>query len=432
MPLSVVESTAFRDMMTEAQPRFAMPSRKHLSTKLLPQRAANVQMELKLQMSSAEDICLTVDLWSSRDMRSFMGITGHFVVNFSLHSVMLACHRFQGSHTADKIFNAFEETISEFDINTRLSTIVTDNAANMVNAFSLPGMGSLVMIPNDDDANDASDDDDNDDLQEVTVTDEFDFLLPHRTPCFAHTLQLMVKDGLKQAGKMKNVIAKVGNLVSHVRRSTSATDLFDSCTKLQAANKTRWNSQLKMLRSVLKVPQDVLNSLDYSGKPTAYEMKLVSELCEVLLPFEEATDAVQGELVVTSSMVLICIRGLRAEMQRLREIYSSKLITALQASIEKRLAPYEGMDDFKLATMLDPRFKLDWCQNDESRDVRDLLTSQMLRLSPTTPVENNAPTIPEPKRSRLINFMANRAQPSATTQSSSTMEEDSTPLNFWK
>ena len=150
MPLSVVESTAFRDMMTEAQPRFAMPSRKHLSTKLLPQRAANVQMELKLQMSSAEDICLTVDLWSSRDtcVRSFMGITGHFVVNFSLHNIIMACHRFQGSHTADKIFNAFEETISEFDINTRLSTIVTDNAANMVKAFSLPGMESLVMVPN--------------------------------------------------------------------------------------------------------------------------------------------------------------------------------------------------------------------------------------------------------------------------------------------
>ena len=100
MLLSVVGSTAFRDMMTEAQPRFAMPSRKHLSTKLLPQRAANVQMELKLDVS-AEDVCLNVDLWSSRDMRSFMGITGHFVINFSLHSVMLACHRFYGSHATD-------------------------------------------------------------------------------------------------------------------------------------------------------------------------------------------------------------------------------------------------------------------------------------------------------------------------------------------
>ncbi|KAK2143278.1 hypothetical protein LSH36_857g00069 [Paralvinella palmiformis] len=74
-----------------------------------------------------------------------------------------------------------------------------------------------------------------------------------------------------------------------------STDLFDGCTKLQAANKTRWNSQLKMFHSVVKIPQDVLNSLEYSGKPTAYNMKNISELCEVLLPFEEATDAIQGE-----------------------------------------------------------------------------------------------------------------------------------------
>ena len=46
-----------------------------------------------------------------------------------------------------------------------------------------------------------------------------------------------------------------------------------------------------------------------------------------------------------------------------------------QAGIEKRLATYEVMEDFKLATTLDPRFKLDWCQNDESHDIRDLLTS---------------------------------------------------------
>ena len=45
------------------------------------------------------------------------------------------------------------------------------------------------------------------------------------------------------------------------------------------------------------------------------------------------------------------------------------------------------MDDLKLATTLDPCFKLDWCQNYESCDVHDLLTSQMVQLSPTTPAE---------------------------------------------
>ena len=58
-----------------------------------------------------------------------------------------------------------------------------------------------------------------------------------------------------------------------------------------------------------------------------------------------------------------------------------------QASTENRLAPYEVMDDFKLSTTLDPRFILNGCQNDESRGVRHLLTSQVVRLSPTTPAE---------------------------------------------
>ena len=49
--------------------------------------------------------------------------------------------------------------------------------------------------------------------------------------------------------------------------------------------------------------------------------------------------------------------------------------------------PYEVMDDFKLATMLDLCFKLDWCQNDESSDVHDLLTSQVVWSLPMTPAE---------------------------------------------
>ena len=129
--------------------------------------------------------------------------------------------------------------MAEFEINSRLYTIVTDTAANVVKAFSLSGMKSLRKITTDDDVDVGDDviddgDDDEDYLQEVTITDESDFLPPHRSRCFAHTLQLVVNDGLEQAGKINNVNRKVGNLVSHVRRSTSATDRFDGCTKLES------------------------------------------------------------------------------------------------------------------------------------------------------------------------------------------------------
>ena len=61
-----------------------------------------------------------------------------------------------------------------------------------------------------------------------------------------------------------------------------------------------------------------------------------------------------------------------------KKTYSEYL---LQASIQKELAPYKVMDDFKLATTLDPCFKMDWCQNNESHDVCDPLTSQVVQLS---------------------------------------------------
>jgi len=57
---------------------------------------------------------------------------------------------------------------------------------------------------------------------------------------------------------------------------------------------------------------------------------------------------------------------------------TKKTLYCKQVSIEERLAPYEVMDDFKLATTLDPRSKLDRCQNDKSWDICDLLTSQVV------------------------------------------------------
>ncbi|KAK3880055.1 hypothetical protein Pcinc_015442 [Petrolisthes cinctipes] len=46
----------------------------------------------------------------------------------------------------------------------------------------------------------------------------------------------------------------------------------------------------------------------------------------------------------------------------------------LVASIETRLKKFESMEEFQLAATLDPRYKLDWCHDNEVQDIRDLLT----------------------------------------------------------
>ena len=77
-------------------------------------------------------------MWSNRQMRSYLGMTAHCIIDWKMHSFMLACKRFTGRHTADNILQEYEE-ISFYNIPDKVSDIVTDNASNMMCTFSLPG-----------------------------------------------------------------------------------------------------------------------------------------------------------------------------------------------------------------------------------------------------------------------------------------------------
>ena len=88
---------------------------------------------------------------------------------------------------------------------------------------------------------------------------------------------------------------KAAKIVAHVRSSTTATDLLQGDDRLQAANATRWNSQLTMIKSILKIPADKLNQLSTTHKLNTHERILLTELVEILAPFEEATKYVQFE-----------------------------------------------------------------------------------------------------------------------------------------
>ena len=235
-------------------------------------------------------------------MRSFIGMTAHYIIDNKLHKAMLACRRFRGSHTADNIYNMYQEICSIYNITGRVLRVVTDNASNMLKAFSLPGM-------------EQSDSDESDNECEQLEGDEyFEHLSVERCSFFAHTLQLVIKDSLKDAPKINKVIAKASRFVTHTRKSTKATEILENSTKLCISNATRWNSQLKMLRSILRIPANVMDQLDFPDKLSANELKLIQELCDILLPFEEATDAVQGDNIVTASMVIVCVRGLRHQL----------------------------------------------------------------------------------------------------------------------
>ncbi|XP_045190900.1 E3 SUMO-protein ligase ZBED1-like [Mercenaria mercenaria] len=94
VPLSVVDSQYFKNLMEKADPKYQVPIRKHLTSKLIHGKCAELKNDIKFQLKSAQSVCLTLDLWTNRQMRAFLGVTGHFIQEWQLKSVMLACSRF--------------------------------------------------------------------------------------------------------------------------------------------------------------------------------------------------------------------------------------------------------------------------------------------------------------------------------------------------
>lgn len=132
-----------------------------------------------------------------------------------------------------------------------------------------------------------------DDDAENDVNDLVEMLPTDHHGCFAHTIQLLVKDGFKVAKRVNNIISKCSKMVCYVRKSTVATEQLEEEKRIQAANETRWNSQLKMICSILAVPNSKLVELETPHKLTTYEWYVLQELVTILTPFEEATDYAQ-------------------------------------------------------------------------------------------------------------------------------------------
>ena len=135
-------------------------------------------------------------------------------------------------------------------------------------------------------------------------------------------------------------------------------------------------------------------------------MEICKEIINILTPFEIAITQCQSQNSVTASLVIPCIRGLKAELDEFSTTSKSKLISTLITSINKRLQRYESNDAFKLATVLDPRWKLDWCLADEVEDIKSLVNDKVASVGPVNDATiDRADTPPAPKKIKLFCFM---------------------------
>ncbi|XP_039609057.1 zinc finger BED domain-containing protein 4-like isoform X2 [Polypterus senegalus] len=430
-PLSRVEDPSFKTLLKLAQPSFVLPTQKQLSCVLLPAKTTSLHVTISSQLAKIQGLCVTVSIWSSRDTPSFLGITGHYIHNFKIKHVMLAFKRIDSSTNAESIVLFYQQVLCRFGIEDKVVIVVVNHASRKL-SVTLPGLEQQYAYENDNSA-------------EFDTNVDLTYL-PQSLNCFSHTLHLVVQDGLKHAGEMSGIISKANGVVNYINQLSLESANCEGESKEQSPDAVRWNSQLKMLRSILKTNQSDLEQFDIPDKLTMYELNIIKDIVEILSPFELAADQTEKDSQVTASCILPCIRGLRAEMDELSNTYKSQMVSTLKASINCHLTKYENEEAFTLAAALDPRWKLDWCTVEEASNIKQILTNKVSALAMTITETSSADELSSPpkKRSSLFRFMASDSHrlqfPTATATlsqvesyfSQPSIPEDADPLAFWE
>ena len=138
LPLSIVDKPSFRELIEELNENCAIPHRQTIKETHLPFEVKLIVNSITTEMKDLTSVYVTVDIWTNRQMRSFIGFAAHFVNNhFDLKSRLLCCEYFAERHTAVNIASRYENVVMRYQIDGKVRRIISDSASSMKKAFEL-------------------------------------------------------------------------------------------------------------------------------------------------------------------------------------------------------------------------------------------------------------------------------------------------------
>ena len=132
VPLSMVESSAFRDMLSAFDNTSSVFTSRSIRSKIVELDGAIRAMVVKQMTDSS--ISLTMDHWTSKNHQNFVGMTAHWIAkDFEMHSLPLGLFLHEGHSTGAHIFEQFLTDISR-ELNDKsidVFAVTSDTTGNM-------------------------------------------------------------------------------------------------------------------------------------------------------------------------------------------------------------------------------------------------------------------------------------------------------------
>ena len=331
-PLSLVEDEGFICLLKELEPRYSLPSRRYFTDNVLTELFESLRDTVLQMITGVKYLSFTTDIWSTCvSNESLLSLTAHWITNtFECRAAMLNAARITGSHTGSCIAEKVSEILQSWGISSdRIHVILRDNGSNMIKAMKdgdFPNLG-----------------------------------------CFAHTLQLVVHDGVLAQQAVINLLAICRQIVGHFKHSPLAYSRLHEIQenlglplhKLKQDVPTRWNSSLHMLQSIIEQKMALAAySTEHSiTQLSSHQLDLANKAVAALSPVEEITKAISSDAASVSTIIPF-IRMLERSLDKLhddRGVHSMR--QEMLRSLRRRYENVESNEILTISTILDPRFK---------------------------------------------------------------------------
>ena len=411
---------------------------------------AKMKTAISNVIKEAEHVCVTADIWTG-GKRSFFGMTAH-IINQLLERVSfaLACGRFKGTHSYDRIAERINNILTEYEIpQAKIICAVTDNGSNFVKAFKEFGPHNTRLTTEvdtavdgdaseedvDSDKEQSDDDDDEEELQFQTLPQNLT-TLPNHHRCASHTLNLMAKEysiripageGDKNYTKVfRSTMAKFSALWTKTSSPKSAEIVQRVAnTQLRTPNETRWNSTYDAIAKLIKVKAhlDQLCVELNIPKFKKQELEFAEKYQSAMKPIAVAVDILQGEsaeskpgrnyMGTLAPSILSVNFELKSMLSNPNFDLVKPLLKALCLGIETRFADIIQLDlnnpafkNLALTSVSHPYFKLRWVPPEILHSVKMMFLTEAANFTDTVP---EAFTAAKPSTSRFFKFPSQQA-----------------------
>lgn len=133
LPFRIVENLQFKLFVKRLRSDYKLPSRKYLSSTLLNEVYLHDKIMVKNELENSKYVSLTLDLWSSEQQYSYVGVTCHFFdENFNYFNRLLTHEQVIGSHSSGNLTEVVRDILVDWGLTGKVFGLVTDHASNVL------------------------------------------------------------------------------------------------------------------------------------------------------------------------------------------------------------------------------------------------------------------------------------------------------------